>query len=471
MSFSEPPLRGAPPLLALLGLLFLCGCHQRPADVPFKHAIILVLDSTHAAHLGCYGGPPEVSPQLDALARRGARVEWAFTNATWTLPSTVTLMTGRLPQRHGVVLAPHALPEDGLPTLAEIAGQAGFQAAGFTQMIFASDRHGLQRGFQSLSYYGPADGPKRKRMQSDIRDRLAGLGEQPTLTYVHFRRPHWPYDPPAAALEAVRQGQPLEDGRRDADLATFSERAVRQSFVGDQAVTPLTAEESERLVQLYRGGLHAIDAELEELIELLQLRDDTVLVVTSDHGEGLGEHAETDARARADGLNGYGAYGHGAGLWPEHVRVPLIFAGRGLHGTVSDPVSTVDLLPTLAELLGLKAPPGEGRSYAAALRGRPLPPRAPISLLARSGSLHPAAVGSVWKEGAALRFARLTTPGAYELYALDTDGLTRIEQRPPAEIERMLSALFTWQPQQTAFPEAQLSPDDEADLRALGYTR
>jgi arylsulfatase A-like enzyme len=432
-------------LAAALGLA-MPGCGEAAPGSPIRHVVVVVLDATHAAHLGCYGGPAQTTPFVDELAARGVRFERALSNATWTLPSTVSLMTGLAPERHGIATAQDAVTPD-LVLLAERFAQAGFETAACVQMIFASDRHGLDRGFDGFDYVGPGDSRAMDRLRARLTDWFATRGEQRSLLYVHLRRPHSPYNPPAEALAPFEAGHPLADGSAD----------DRLRFVDNQDSPELSERERERLVQLYRGNLRAVDAELAALLPVERLGTDTLLVVTSDHGEGLGEH---------------GDYGHGRGLHPEHVAVPLILVGPGLTPRVIDePVGTIDVLPTLCELVGLSAPePCDGVSLAPLLRDESLAARTrPLLTSARrypGEASHVAAVDGRW-------FVRLDATGTLTVHDLASPAEPGTTS-PPGLVERLrphLVSLQRWEPRPVPRERAVLEPGDEEDLRALGYVR
>ena len=123
--------------------LLVASC-SRP-DPP-QHVLLVVLDATHAGQLSCYGGPAGLTPALDALAARGVRFDRAHSAAAWTLPSTASLLTGQVPERHGVVTDEQALPDEAR-TLPELLRDAGWSTAAFVQMVYASDSYALDQGF------------------------------------------------------------------------------------------------------------------------------------------------------------------------------------------------------------------------------------------------------------------------------------------------------------------------------------
>jgi arylsulfatase A-like enzyme len=436
---------------ALTGVLAVFLCAACGADpVPrIQHVIVVVLDTTHAGHLGCAGGPASVSPHLDALAARGVRFAEARSNTTWTLPSTVSLLTGLHQETHGVVTANDRVPDD-LPLLTERLGEAGFDVAFISQMIFASNRHGFKRGSDEFSYHGKNAGATT--FHAAVTERISNLGHGPTLTYLHFRRPHSPYDPSAEFLAPFEKDCPLADGSRD--------KALR--FVDGERGPLLSSDEQAHLVHLYRGGLREVDSRVGGIVELLgdRLSSDTLLVVTSDHGEGLGEHDD---------------YGHGDRLHGEHVRIPLILVGPGLDArVVEQPVGTVDVAPTLYELLDI-APPGpmEGESFARLLEGVEVP-REPVRL---SGRWYPGTtpdVGAVGERWTVLQrsdtdvtvYDRRTDP--MEEHPLDPSQVDDPELRHLLEITRSMRA---HRPRAPDVPAPGLTRDQLEELRRLGYVK
>ncbi len=436
------PLAAARPLGALLAALAATGCGTDAAPPP-RHVLLIVLDATQAAQLACHGGPPGTTPVIDALAARGTRFAHAYSPATWTLPSTVSLLTGQAPERHGVATANHVAPPE-LELLPQRLATAGFDTAFFTQMVFASARHGLERGSFAYAAFGPGDDGRAALL--DWAQAWLADSRSRSFLYVHLRRPHTPYDPPAEALAAVDPGGPA-DAARDRELG----------FAANDEQAALSDADRARVLELYRGNLRAADADVGAL--LAAAPPDTLVILTSDHGEGLGEH---------------GLWGHGRGLWAEHVHIPLVVAGPGIAArVVEQPVGTIDLAATLCELLGVDPLPDmDGRSYAPWLRGKSAPARrGPLTTASRR---YPGETPSVALIVDGF-FARQGPTGVLSLHDLEADpGQARdLAVHEPQLVQRQLgglSALRDWTPPPPgAGPEP--SEQAEADLRALGYVR
>ncbi|MGH7149073.1 MAG: sulfatase-like hydrolase/transferase, partial [Planctomycetota bacterium] len=262
-------------------------------------------------------------PTLDALARGGARFEEAYTPVPYTLPAHASLLTGTLPPRHGVRdNGRHALPAPAT-TLAEWLGARGLATAAFVGAFPLERRFGLAQGFAVYDDEVGEAGDRfsiAERRGEEVVSRalrwIAGPAREPFFLWVHLFDPHAPYaaPPPFGARFASRP---------------------------------------------YDGEVAYADACLGRLIEGLgPRRERTLLVVTADHGESLGEHGEAT---------------HGLTLYEPAVRIPLLLAWPGRIGAGLRPrgrASLVDLFPTICEALGFEVPPGvEGASLLGAVRG------------------------------------------------------------------------------------------------------
>jgi arylsulfatase A-like enzyme len=366
--------------LAALAATSACGPGEptalgSPSAAP-RGVVVLVLDALHADELSCYGGPARTR-NIDLVAARGTRFARALSNSTWTLPSTASLFTGELQERHGVTSRERALPDDA-HTLSEAFRDAGYETAAIVQMPYASPAFGFGQGFGEFELVGlePAGGAASGGQDP--------IGEEDTIPwakqwikehdgrrfflYVHLRRPHSPYRPLADFLA------PLEAGCALASTGSEDPRLAQADVLGESR---LSADERAHVEHLYRANLLQQDVQIGPLVGAAAARPDVLLVLTSDHGEGLGQH---------------GYYGHGERLHAENLDVPLIFAGAGVaRGVDRDPASTVDLFPTLAELCGL-APPAEadGASLAARLRAdRLVEPPGDVFASAKHGGVAP----------------------------------------------------------------------------------
>ncbi|MBX3025601.1 sulfatase-like hydrolase/transferase [bacterium] len=352
---------------ALVGLLALAlAACQRPAPPPT--VVVVLLDTLRADRLGCYGNDQHLTPYLDQLAERGVRFERAWGTSSWTMPSVASLFTSRYPSQHGVQTMESRLA-DGETTLAEVLAARGWAAAGFSANLLVGAPHGFGQGFDPWlvpAVETPTDKVRGPRLRADGARWLdqQPAGGRPLLLYYQFMEPHAPYDPP----EPYR-------GRHVRAHAPGDVEAAAQ-VMAEHKIWNRPAEQIALLASLYDGEVAAADEEVRLLFADLERRGllaNAVVVITADHGEEFGER---------------GALSHGFTLFEEQVRVPLIVLAPGLApAVVRQPVSLVDVAPTLLELVGVPAPPAfEGRSLVPLMRGAAAPP---VELVAELEAMGP----------------------------------------------------------------------------------
>jgi len=331
-------------------------------DAP--NVVLVTIDTLRADHLSCYGYERPTSPFLDEVARSGARFDEPVAAAAWTKPATGTILTGLYPSRHGALYHGSSLQlPEGEQTLAEAFRNAGYATAGFVtnpniKKVFEFDR-GFQEYFDSpvedtitlAAIRGSVFGGLLMRwarhqfnwkyendvlqMNEHILSWLAKNRDQRFFLYLHYIDPHIPYSPP--------EPYKSEFTRERDEFLLFNDR---KREVG---------------LDLYDGEIRYVDEGLSHVADSLRefgLWDNTLFVVTSDHGEEFFEH---------------GVLGHGFSLYQPVIRVPLLMTGPGVPEgvVVADPVPIVDLAATLVDLAGLGLDRlGDGRSFAHSLEDR-----------------------------------------------------------------------------------------------------
>lgn len=292
--------------------------------------VVVTIDTLRVDRIGAYGSDRVRTPQIDRLAREGVRFANAATTVPFTLPAHSSIMTGTYPPYHGVRENVGYALDDAAPTLAELLADAGYHTAGFVSAFVLDAQWGIGRGF--AQYHDDFDVASMQSrnigsVQRDGADTLASVAEWldrrpegPFFLWVHLFDPHDPYTPP----EPYASEYP--------DRPYDGEVAYTDSLVGKLRT------------QLERRGL------LEE----------SLLVLTGDHGEGLGDHGEV--------YHGYFIYESTAHV-PLVIRAPGAAAGR----VVETAVSHVDLLPTILDVAGIPiVETAQGSSLAPLLvEGRP----------------------------------------------------------------------------------------------------
>jgi choline-sulfatase len=325
---------------AALLVLTLSACrssnHQSAStgqDVPTLRPLNLLLvtiDTLRADRLGCYGYSRGETPNLDELARRGTLLENAITPTPLTAPSHASMFTGLYPNAHKVRDTGGFILHAPQQTLAEILRRQGRDTAAFVGSSVLKRQFGFNAGFAVYDDEMPKPDPGK--MAGEYAERRAGavvdraiswLGSQsgkPFFLWVHVFDPHSPYDPPAPFREKYR-GR-LYDGE-----VAYTDQQLGRLFAAVGAKAPA---------------------------------GNTLIAVLSDHGESLGEHGE---------------YTHGVFLYDSTLRIVFLVRGPGVPAglRVKAQVRTIDLLPTLLELMGGRAPGGvQGTSLAPTFTGKPV---------------------------------------------------------------------------------------------------
>jgi arylsulfatase A-like enzyme len=325
-------------VVAALALLALCaalvlGRALRPQ--PPLNVIIVSLDDLRADRLGAYGYARDTTPQIDAFAREGVIFTDALTQFTSTWHSHRALFSGRYPFRPGDRVF-----------LAELFRARGYRTAAFTGGGYLNRKFGLDRGFDL--YFDAHD---YTGLDLTLGPALEWLGQnrnEPFFLFLHTYDIHCPWSPP----EPYRS---LFVGDRVSGFE-IGDKCGKDYFNRIE----MTPEDYAVLSAAYDGNLKWADSLLAPLFSHLDawgLYDTTLVVLLSDHGEGLGEHG--------------GYVGHGA-LYEEEIRVPLILRMPGVApGVVDEPAQLMDVVPTVLAALGLELPPDlDGVDLGPYLRGR-----------------------------------------------------------------------------------------------------
>lgn len=421
---SGPQARGA--LLALSLALAALSCDAQPS-CHGCNVVLISLDTLRADRLGAYGHHRETSPALDAFAEQSFLFTDAIAQAPHTLPSHRSLFSGRYPLG----------PFEG-PTLAELLRSRGYHTAAFTGGGYVHSRFGFARGFDLY-----LDGPRRETLAwraERMFEWLSQPGHRPFFVFLHTYDVHCPYTPPA----------PYQNMFAGAYRPAFS----LQGKCGGKFFNkiPLSGDDLDYLSAAYDGGVRWVDDAFAEIVaefERRGLEQDTIFVITSDHGESLGE-------------NGFVGHAH---LSREELRVPLLLRVPGAAPRrIDTPVQLVDVLPTLMDLLGFPPPPGIDGLDVAPLLASEKTPRDPRTRLAVNPKRDYALIEDDWMLFSNARAERR------ELYrwpdALSKDVLARHPERAEA-LEGRLRRII----ERGGVGSSPYADDEELQqqLRELGY--
>jgi len=423
-------------ILAGGGYLFFNLDHSRSNLYPRSsgkkvNVLLITVDTLRADRVGCYGFTPDVTPIMDSWAARGVRFENCVSQTPLTFPSHTTILTGTLPIFHGVRDNGGFVVPSQLQTLAEVFKSAGYTTAAFVSAYVLDSKWGLNQGFDyyfdrfDLGRYEKISlGEVQRRADETIDETLSWLeknSQNPFFIWVHLYDPHTPYEPP----------EPYH--------SQFSDRP----YLGEIAYTDS---------QLAR---------LKDYLEKTGLQENTLLVLTSDHGESLGEHKETT---------------HGFFVYQEALHVPLIFVppSEKLAGKIYPGVVTLaDVMPTILDFVGLNIPSEvQGISLVCYFAGK----KKPEERLAYSETFYPR-YHYGWSELKSFqnnRYKLIMAP-VPELYDLQKDpeeqkNLVYLEKETYAKLTKLAEDF------EKKFGEKAISPDfstvDEETrekLAALGY--
>jgi len=332
--------------------------------------IVYTVDTLRADHLSCYGWANATSPHLDALAEESILFERLLAVSPWTRPATATMLTGFHPTWHGMGKNRELDPE--LVTLAEVLRSRGYSTwAAVANPNVGAEPLGFEQGFDrfadSRGIGVRMEASDRLRASSSellhatLSPWLRRHGDEPFFLYLHSMDPHAPYRTPPGAANPF--GANYRGPWRNRDLR-------RTNFL--KTDLEITEEDRRYISDVYDNEIHHQDAQLGELVELLrglELLENTLLVVTSDHGEELRDHGEWD---------------HGYRMWDELLHVPLVVrlpeSSRERLGLrphrIPEMVSQLDLTSTLLDLMDLEDPARrQGQSLLPLMQGESVPAR------------------------------------------------------------------------------------------------
>lgn len=343
---------------ATLGCLLLgCGSPSEPAP----NVVLVVIDTLRADRVACYGYPRPTTPRLDALAARGVRFEDVSSTSSWTLPAHASIFTGLFPIEHGATQE-HTELDTRADTLAEILAAHGYATLGVSGNGVVNRGSGLARGFETFvetwrRHSGVHPSPDQHPNLLAVREFLAGLGpDEPFFAFVNYVEVHGPYQPPEPYRSRF-----LDASRPPGLVASALERRTAEYYLDPSSIS---AQEFAVLNDLYDGEVAYADALVGALVDELEKSGrlaDTLLIVTSDHGENIGDH---------------GHFRHVFSLYNSTVKVPLIAVlpgGKGAGETREAPASLVDLFPTILRQAGIEPRDDRGRDLLADFAGEQTP--------------------------------------------------------------------------------------------------
>jgi choline-sulfatase len=419
------------------------------------NVIIIVLDAAGAKHFPMYGYNRDTTPNIKNLSKESIQFERAYTQAVYTLASTATLMSGLDPFRHQVIYRKSALANQTY-TLAERFRDSGYATGTFVSNGNASSIFGMTQGFQEVREVFREKG--YSGWGSDITNAFSKWLQtlkpgRPFFAYMHYREPHAPFNPPESFKNHFTN--PNYMGYKDA-----SYEMRRKINMGEVDATPADRDYIEAT---YDENLRYGDFEVGRVLKKLKdmkLYDNTILIVTADHGEAFWEH---------------NFQGHNSQLYEESVHIPFILklsSKTNLHKTkVTNPIRTLDVYPTLVDLMQLSRRNWnvDGHSFIPYLLSDKLED-APVFTQTIAEQAYS------WMEGS-FKYIYHRHTNTEELYNLKADPgeRTNLIKTDPIQAAYLRSRLFGWHAENKTAgsriktDRAVMDESTRENLKALGY--
>ena len=446
----DDPALGPPPVAGVFGEPIL---HDRGAYRASKGVVLISIDTLRRDHLSLYGYPRRTTPGLEALAREAVVFEDAVSTSSWTLPAHASLLTSTFPAVHGATSSKVGLSSE-WPGLPQLLGDAGYFTQAMVTHVYLSKEYGFGEGFDRHRYLPET---RAEEVTDQAIHFLEARGDSDFFLFLHYYDPHWHYDPPAPYDRAF---DPNYQGEATGVWWDFKE-------LDADSIDP---RDLHHIRALYDGEILYTDRQIERLLQemkRLDLFENALVVVTSDHGEEFLDH---------------GQWEHQKTLYEEQLRIPLIVklpkAAMGSR-RVSGQVSLVDVAPTVLHALGIAAAPPsfEGRNLLDAARG------------GEAREMEAWAETEHTIDGSRKIALRRGASGKKSIFTL-LEGDLHIELfdlgRDPREMDRLddggsrealESRLAEYLAEAAARrggktrPEVELDPEDLERLRALGYLK
>ena len=329
------------------GGLWLAGCErgEQEEQAPRRrwdkkpNVVFVVIDTLRADHCGCYGYGRDTTPAIDRLSKESLRFQTAISAAPWTTPSVASMLTGQYPTVLGLgKTTPMGTIDSRLPILAQLLRQAGYRTHGIVSHALLGPQIGFARGFDQYEWSAGSMSNRRStcpEVTAAATRALKTKQDKPLFLFLHYFDPH-----PDFIFHEKHDFYSADHGAYSGPLR--SNHPLKDLWlIRDK----LSAKDLEYLVSLYDSEIAYTDRHLAQVLDTLKgqgLYDDTVIVVTADHGEEFMER---------------GWIGHVTTLYQELLHVPLVMKLPGIAPrTIDVPVGLIDVMPTLLRFLDVEIP-------------------------------------------------------------------------------------------------------------------
>ncbi len=355
------------PLVLCLSLA-MSGCQSSGEEGAFTkkkvpkrrpNVLIYLIDTLRADHLGCYGHTEKTTPNIDRLARDGVVFERTYAQAPWTKASTASIFTSNYPTTHGASTKMDGVISPDCVTIAEVLKENGYYTGGFIANAWVDPEFGFGQGFDEYHKMkdlveGVDAGGKRSLRAEHINGVvfpwLEKHKDEPFFLYIHSVDPHDPYAP----------AHPFDDFNPKYEGIITGSTGQLRSF--ETQKPKLSEGDLAQLEGLYDGEIRYNDHHIGRLMEKLEslgILDDTIVIITSDHGEEFADH---------------GSYLHGKNLYESMIRIPFVMRCPGWlpkNMRIGAMVQSIDIMPTVLEILDIDIPTeAQGKSTVPLLEGK-----------------------------------------------------------------------------------------------------
>lgn len=428
-----------------------------PATRIPPNILFITIDTLRADHLGCYGYQRNITPVLDELAGEGVLFENAFAVMPTTIPSHGSMFFGTWPRIHGSTGNQYKFSSKNLPFLPRILQQAGYETSAFISIHHLTSAMADLPGFQMLN---GARQYEERRCQITLNHALEWFQEQKPQRYfawIHLWEPHQPY---ALHPRFMKEIYPGIDLNFKPHYSFFPEGAY-------------TKEDLQKMVALYDNEIKFVDHNLGRFLEKLRKEkylENTVLIITSDHGETLDEIAESHRYA----------FDHGEFLYDPQLHVPLMIVppGERKGRRVSSIVTLLDLMPTILDLTGLPIPESaQGISLLPFLKGDQPKTLPELVFLHRGKYTDPSRPAFLLEEQFGVRekdfkIIYASESHKWELYNNSSEDYpVKGHDQIRAELQEKLKAWLALTEKMAKPSGEMVSPEEIEELRSLGYVQ
>ncbi len=441
-------------------------CCNSPTDKNFN-IVLITIDALRADHLSCYGYERKTSPNIDKIAETGIIFKNAIAPSSWTAPSMVSLITSTYPTNHGVIhgmgyrknktIHMQEVFSDKLVTLAEILKAHGYNTFGVASNIHLSEKFGFERGFDYFQCLPFLDAPPVNETISSWEDEIRNSDK--FFVWLHYIDPHLPYLARTPWIENYTSKSIVEELSVPETWWSFNLPSATTHNYDTKALSTR--------ISLYDSEINYVDSFIGKLIHKFELDKNTLIIITSDHGEEFLEH---------------GQLCHGNNLYQETIHIPLIvkLPYSSKKEIIHKQVNLVDIMPTILDILNI--------DYPEQILGQ--------SLLKREGLLSWLKELFKEKDVTDYNFAELDTKSTLKtimtaqwkyiydykektelLYNITSDRfeLNNLAEKEINQKNQLKKRLFEWISNAKKYPAQQqqsnLSEEEKEKLKSLGYTR